>query len=444
MSGIPPNPKDKHEYGDILLGAPLVLEYDAKTGGYKLVTNPAPDESALDAFGRSRVSNPETLFDGQFNYTAQPLLWYSRTTGSASVAHLADQGAVRLRAAANSEVTHQTKRYFQYQAGKSQLVQLTGLFPTAQDAVARAGYFDDSNGLFFQVADGAASFVLRSSVSGAVVETVVPQVSWNIDKFDGTGPPGIVLDLSQGQNIIFDMQWLGIGRVRVGFDIRGVKSYAHEFDFANEITLPPYMRSASLPVRYSVKGNPGLSGNADLTAVCSAVLSEGGLHDIQGFPFHAHQISSATAIAALPTITPILAIRPTLTFGGQPNRVYIAPKRSDGLNVGVNPVHFFVIYGATITGGSWAAVNATYSAMEQNLSPTGFSGGIHIDGYFITSGQGNSAGAQAFPIVETLPLALDIDGAHPATPLTDTVLIAAAGLGGASSAYGMITWSELR
>jgi hypothetical protein len=441
MVGVPHDVVHGREYGDKLLSVPVALEWDRTVGGFKIVTKSETAFAERDGFGRSRVSNPETLFDGQFRYDESPLLWQSRLDGG-SVMHLPAQGAVRLRAAADEEALYQTRRYFPYQAGKSQLVQMTGLFPTQAGATARAGYFDDNDGIYFQVADGVASFVVRSSVSGAVVNTLVPQSSWSEDGFDGSGPSGLVLDLTKGQNIVFDMQWLGIGRVRCGFDDGGVKYYVHVFDFSNKIALPPYMLTATLPVRYEVVGATGMAGNADLTAVCSAVMSEGGLHLVQGFPFHAHKLT-ATTVDNDP-IVPLVSIRPKATFNSLVNRTWIVPKRVSALNDGQVPAHVYIIYGGALTNPSWADVNAE-SAVERDISATAIAGGIHIDGMFLPSGNGNQTQGLEQGLIEILPLTLDVDGGHPTSPLTDVLTIAASTMEAqTTSVFGMVSWSELR
>ena len=55
-------------------------------------------------------------------------------------------------------------------------------------------------------ATDTASFVLRSSTSGAPVEREVQQSEWNIDPFDGTGPSGITLDFTCTQILLIDAQ----------------------------------------------------------------------------------------------------------------------------------------------------------------------------------------------------------------------------------------------
>ena len=45
----------------------------------------------------------------------------------------------------------------------------------------------------------------------------VPQSQWNIDKADGTGPSGFVLDITKIQMAYIDYSWYGAGKIRFGF-----------------------------------------------------------------------------------------------------------------------------------------------------------------------------------------------------------------------------------
>ena len=68
------------------------------------------------------------------------------------------------------------------------------------------------------------------------------------------------------------MQWLGVGRVRVGFNINGVIYYAHYFNNANNLGSV-YMSTPNLPVRYEVSST---GGSVTLDQICCTVQSEGG------------------------------------------------------------------------------------------------------------------------------------------------------------------------
>lgn len=84
------------------------------------------------------------------------------------------------------------------------------------------------------------------------VESKIPQSSFNIDKLDGTGPSGMVLDLSKMQMFYLDYSWYGAGSLRFGFrDTQGKVTYVHRFVNNNQNT-EAWMRSGNLPARYEV------------------------------------------------------------------------------------------------------------------------------------------------------------------------------------------------
>ena len=83
-----------------------------------------------------------------------------------------------------------------------------------------------------------------------MVETKIPQSSFNIDKVDGTGPSGYNLNLNTMQMFFVDYAWYGAGTIRWG--LRGTDGniiYCHRMT-NNNINSEAYMRSGNLPARY--------------------------------------------------------------------------------------------------------------------------------------------------------------------------------------------------
>src|SRR6056297_995891 len=78
--------------------------------------------AAVDAFGRSRVSQTFTLFDSQQQYDKQPLLWDENTVGAGVSTHIPAESATSLNVTTTGDsVVRQTREYFRYKPGKSQL-----------------------------------------------------------------------------------------------------------------------------------------------------------------------------------------------------------------------------------------------------------------------------------------------------------------------------------
>ena len=86
----------------------------------------------------------------------------------------------------------------------------------------------------------------------------VPQSEWNVDKCDGTGPTGYLLDITKIQMIYIDYAWYGAGKARFGLKgANGEVRYMHEFLHNNSFN-EAYLRSGNLPGRYEIanQGNP--------------------------------------------------------------------------------------------------------------------------------------------------------------------------------------------
>lgn len=255
----------------------------------------------VDAFGRQRVSNPETIFNSKQIFDNAPLYWndieesgsgtsstYSTYTASSVLAVSANTAGKR---------TRQTYMHFNYQPSKSQLIYMTGVLKKSgggSGIICRMGIFDDDNGIFLQRSGTTISLVVRSSVSGSPSDSnSVTQSNWNIDKMDGSGVSGISLDFSKSQIFIIDYEWLGVGCVRSGFVVDGNIFYCHQFNNANNIS-GVYMSTPNLPLRYQIE-NTGAGAASSIECICGAVLSEGGNELVAT---NLYVSSGTTAIAA--------------------------------------------------------------------------------------------------------------------------------------------------
>jgi hypothetical protein len=243
------------------------------------------DSAIIDAFGRARVSCPVTLFDSKLLYDKSTLLWDEETFGGATSTHSTANAAVSMSTTSSGDaVIRQTYMRFLYQPGKSSQVLMT--FQASEDTNVRKriGCFETSNvadsvpqnGVYFEVDGSTVSWNIAKN--GTVTETEA-QGDWNVDPLDGTGPSGITLDLDGTQIIVIDYEWLGVGRVRVGFVIDGFIYYVHYFNHANDSSFTSvYMSTPNLPLCYSIYQDGAGSGTLD--HICCTYLSEGGQEDL--------------------------------------------------------------------------------------------------------------------------------------------------------------------
>ena len=341
---------------------------------------------------------------------------------------------------ASDVIIRQTRRYFRYQPGKSQLILATFVMDSPNAACTqRVGYFDAQNGIFFENAGTDYNLVRRSFTGGTASDLQVPRADWNIDSFDGNGPSGISLNFTKAQILLIDMEWLGVGRVRCGFVVDGIPYYAHEFLHANFVSSV-YMTTPNLPIRYEIRGTAGLATGKTLHAICSSVISEGGFQIASGLQFSADN-EIVTRSVTNGAYVPLIAVRPKLTYGGIANRGRIIMESYSVYSASVS-IHYDLVFGATVSGGSWVSVNDD-SIVEYNVTGTSVSGGIDVDGNYLPSSV-QSRGIANNQNTADYPAFLDISGAHPTTPYSDIWVIEAKSLGNNTDCAAALQWRELR
>jgi len=411
----------------------------SKSGGSSTnpinVTLPA---TSSDAFGRLRVSEPYTLFDSSHRFDDNDL-WSTETSTGGTAVFNADQGLVDLNvtAASGSSVLRETIKVFAYQPGKSLLVMNTFVMSPAKTGLTqRVGYYGDDNGFYLEQANSDVAFVKRSIVTGSLVETPVLQADWNGDKLDGTGASGLTLDLTKAQIYWMDLEWLGVGSVRMGFVINGQFIVCHTFNHANIITST-YITTASLPLRYELFNEADTSGASTLKQICSTVISEGG-YELRGTQQSVGtSITAPRTFAVAGTYYPIIGIRLKTT---RLDAIVIATAVSIlGLGNGKN-YQWRILNGAVITGGSWVSAG-TDSGVEYNITGTTAAGGRVLASGFVNS---SNQGSPSINILKQALFANQLErNALAGVPYELVIEMAIDTTGGVLGAYASIDWEEI-
>jgi len=398
------------------------------------------DTPSIDAFDRLRVSQPTALLDVKMTAGISASRWISATANGGTIAETSPQyGAnIACTAAAGSSAIFQTKQRGIYQAGRSLLCMATFNFNIAGNGTAnirkRVGMFDENDGIFIEQNGTDVRLVLRSNVSGSPVDTnAVVKTSWNLDKFDGTGPSGITIDFTKTQILISDIEWLGVGRVRVGFVVNGIIYYAHQFLHTNILAVP-YMANPNLPMRYECV-QTSTANTGTMLVICCTILSEGGFDPT-------HRLTSVNTGTTGRT-----------TLGAVRDEVLAIKLSTANIRKGMLlPAHASIfqtsqaflwelVLNATPTGtlgaGTWTAV--TDSLAEVNIgrtATTGFTGGYTLaSGYVSTSWDSISADLSTVLTVAQTDL----------TPTSDilSLLVTTVNLSD-QTYYGSLAWRSLR
>lgn len=363
------------------------------------VGNPVPvnvtnsltmEPTQLDAFGRLRISAPITLFDSSHRYRDNNL-WASLTAVGGSYTFNQNQGLMDLTVSSlsGSSVIRETTKVFSYQPGKSLLVMNTFVMASsATNLRQRVGYFENQNGIYLQLDDGNIGLIKRSLVSGSVVDTVVSRSDWNGDKLDGTGASGLTLDITKAQILWLDIEWLGVGSVRIGFIINGRFIVCHTFHHANIIDST-YITTASLPLRYEITNKGATSGSKTLKQICSTVISEGG-YDLRGM----QQAVGTSIITPKNLSSPAGSFFPVVTIRLKTTRkdAIVIPTAVSLLGKDVGDYNWRIVLAGITSGGSgtWISTGDD-SSVEYKLDATSITGGrILASGFFTTGNQGTT------------------------------------------------------
>lgn len=389
------------------------------------------DSFNLDAFARLRVGVPASLFDSKQVFNDQPLFWVSHTVGSSTITYIPLESSSRLACTTTSgdRAVRQTREYFNYQPGKSLKVAMTGVMGAAKPNVRqRLGLFDDDNGIFFEQTSAGLSLVLRTDTSGTPIDTSVSQSNWNIDTLDGSGKSQLTIDPSKAQIYTFDIQWLGVGRARVGVSIAGGVYYVHEFLHANQVDKV-YIRTPNLPIRYEIENIDTAASTTSMDAICVEVESEGG-YNPKGVTRTASMGLVHTPVGS--SYIPVLSVRLKDAY----NRASILPISFKMYNKSNTLVHCKLIYNGTLTGPSWVSVSDT-SIAEQDVTATALTGGEFIDDMFVSS-QGSDRNQFSSTVPETL---LKILANYAGD--SDTFTLIAKSDGSTSNVVGSILFREI-
>jgi hypothetical protein len=395
-------------------------------------TNGSPfgDNASTDAFGRLRVGIPQTLFDSKLLYDKAPFVFDEVISSGSSTFVPGDSLVVMSTSAASGYVIRQSSSRFNYQPGKSMFTNITFVAAPEANIIKRMGLFQGlsaapytpSDGFYLEIGPDGPSFNIVKT-EGTVNTITVPQSSWNVDRLDGTGSSGLALDFTKGQIFAADYEWLGLGRIRFGFYLKGKLYYAHYVTNFNALTTP-YMTSPNQPIRYEIRQTG--AGTGTMKQICSTVVEEGAPEEI-GYAVTA--ATSGTITVQNGVDTPVLAVR--LAPGAQNLSLFL--KEFSLYNTdNTNNARYTLYRDPTITGGSltWNKPADSYFEFAYGSSALTVSAGYTMFTGFIPKSQGTSSNIGSQDIQGLIGrFGTKING----TP--DILVIAARGLGSTLALY---------
>jgi hypothetical protein len=300
----------------------------------------------------------------------------------------------------------------------------------------REGYFDDNNGLLLEDNGTGYSFIRRTYVTGSAVDNEVLQADWNLDTMDGNGPSGISLDFTKTQIIFIDFEWLGVGRVRMGFVVNGLIYIAHEFLNTN-VLEEVYMSTPNLPLRSEII-NDGTGAQASIYQICSTVISEGGQEEL-GVVRSASTDGTHVDANTENTWYAIIGIKLKSNYIGANIKIQNVSLQEQA---GSKKLEWALFFNPTVAG-TFTYANESRSAImvARGATANTVTNGYRIlNGYFESGGvQNGNSGSADKDTVNALLLGSTVAG------VVDEIVLCARPIGGTSNAdvEGCITWREL-
>ena len=376
----------------------------------------------LDAFGRLRTSYPYTLFEGT-NINYKSTKFTEVVLGSANITYSLNTSTVNLNVTGVGHVIREGKTCAYYQPGKSLFSMFTFCMDEMNENLRQmVGYYDCSNGFFLDVCGSSIYFTKRTFINGTVEEIKILQSNWNIN-------PLTLLDITKTHILWMDMEWLGVGSVRMGFVIDGEFILCHQFNHAN-ILSSVYITTPNLPPRYEIISTSNITKT--LKSICCTILSEGGF-EFRGVKNIIDTGNTQTSLPNGGTLTPLLAIRINPLY----LNAIVIPSLLSILPVSNGNVSYKLLMNPTITVTSWTSYSnsAVQYAITTNISS--LTGGTVV-------GAGYSNNASIIDIGDNkfdLQLGRSLSGIN--TYTTDTFVLCGISLSSNQNIFAMIGWNEL-
>lgn len=308
----------------------------------------------LGAYGDLKILQERIL--GVYEHTIDSyddLFLIQEISGGTSTWNI-DESSVLLETTTDfgSKCARITNRYHYYQPGISFLVTIacscsdTGITNNRR----QWGLFADNYGYFFELSGTTINVVLRSNISGPIIEQRIPQSSWNINKLDGTGYGNINLDVSKSYqyfiNVNFPSNIVSFGV----YDAIFGRIICHKFYISGTSALPE-IRHATLPVQFNNENIGVTVSTCYLREIMAVVLTEGE-PDYTFWRFS--DLGCTHQIVSQPN-TPIFSVRAkVLLDNGKHNHVNTFPESisvySSGSTIKLNIIQ---VFDDQLTGATW-------------------------------------------------------------------------------------------
>jgi hypothetical protein len=210
-----------------------------------------------------------------------------------------------------------------------------------QNNYQRVGFFDDSNGVFFEqgltssLNPNGMHVVIRSDsgFTGSLPSDIrIPSNLWN-----GDANFRNIINWSAIQMVWVEYAWYGAGTVRFGVTANSEQYLLHTHITANTSSIP-WSRTGNLPARYEIRNSGSVNTPTTMSHFGVSVIVEGGRDDQRGFTYSYGMAPTALRrnIAQGTTRFPVMSIQNrvmgTIEFTGS-----VSSAGNSSITIGTTP-----------------------------------------------------------------------------------------------------------
>lgn len=347
----------------------------------------------LDSFGKLRVS--ESTVVGDYTFAGGLGTYFTPVTATGgTVTHdsTAGHAIIATTTASGSSAYFTSDLWHHYFPGLSQL----GLFSLYHgDAgktnnVRKWGLFDEFNGVYFELNGTTVNVVVRSNISGGVVEQRFAQADWNVDKVNGAGGADNLsqfnLDITNINLYWIDYEWLGAGRIRWGVFSNGQRITCHVY---NHATSSAWAKYGNYPVRFENE-NTGAAGSlSQMRVICTSVHTEGNIYPMSDHGKAIYATRSSMQVNSTPFY--VGTIQTTANTHDAFILTDILTLAAEGGNSAAIELDYYV--GPTLSGSSFSAIQN--SNLEIDTSANVDSNGVLLSKGLMLGHKHNSLEGQS-------------------------------------------------
>jgi hypothetical protein len=337
-------------------------------------------EQLFDVFGYTQQRTLNTIDMHDWAYIDDLSRYFDLNDGGGSISHSPSESTLKLVVDSNSgsRSSRTSRNYYPYIAGEGTFtIMSVGMSDNGKEGVVRRwGFFDNDDGVFFELDGTLLSVNIRSSVAGGSVIRKITSNEFNGDKI--LSP----FDFSKFNLFWIDFQWLGVGKVRFGtITTSGERITLHNFENANQ-NIRPYMKSGTLPLRWEILNTQSTASSSELKLVCIQVGNQTGNVNFDKVP---NSYKPSTPKTVGDEFVPLFTMRPKENFGSGRNKVVSILHSLEFIST-AHPIIVELRIMSTLTDATFTAYQNPLSSIEIDVDATEATGGIVRSTFFHDKG----------------------------------------------------------